>query len=100
KRDWSDTLDPQVVIEAYPLVKDYAPFNTASGHANYVLFDPAAGLNQFSFVTDAYASSYYVRFDVDVAYSQNFRRLADGVTWDEIFTGTSEVPAPGIFAYD
>lgn len=99
-RQWSDTLSPQVVIEAYPIVTDYTPFNRLSNHANYVLFDPAAGLNQFSFVTDAYASSYQVQFDVDVAYSQNFRKLADGVTWDEIFTGTSAVPAPGIFAND
>ncbi len=88
---WSDTLDPKVVIEAWPIVTDYAAFNALPGASNYVLFDPAAGLNRFSFVSDAFAGAW-VRFQTDLTYLSRFRDLPDGVAFDEIFTGYTETP--------
>ena len=97
---WSDVLDPSVVVEAYPVVTDYAPFNALAGSSNYVLFDPAAGLNRFDVVGDSFAASYWARFQVDLTYLQRFRPLADGVSWEQVFTGYTEVPGPGILGWD
>lgn len=97
---WSDLLDPDVVIEAWPVVTDFAPFNGTPGSSGYVLVDPGAGLNRFDFVADDFAASYQARFQVDLAYLQRFRTMADGVSWEEVFTGYTEVPGPGILGYD
>ncbi len=97
--EWSDTLDPTIVLEAYPIVTDFAPFNALDGSAQYVLFDPAAGLNHFSFVSDDIAASYDDAFTVDLSFSQRFRTLADGISYDQVFSGTSAIPAPGVFEY-
>lgn len=97
---WSDVLDPSVVLEAYPLVTDNAEFNALPGANNYVLFDPAAGLNRFDVVGDEFAASYAARFQVDLTFLQGFKALADGVSWEQVFTGYTEVPGPGILAYE
>lgn len=97
---WSDALDPSVIIEAYPIVTNYAPFNALTGSSNYVLVDPSAGLNRFSFVGDDFAASYQARFQVDLSYLQKYRALADGVSFEQVFTGYTEIPGPGILGYD
>ncbi|MFO0594016.1 MAG: zinc-dependent metalloprotease [Myxococcaceae bacterium] len=97
---WSDTLDPQRVIEAYPLVTNYAAFNSLPGSTNFVLVDPAAGLNRFELMSDEIAASWYVRFQVELSYLQKYKTLADGVSFEQVFTGYSEVPGPGIFGFD
>src|SRR5689334_3120124 len=43
----SGTFDPQVVVDAYPIVTDYEPFNRLPNANQYVLVDPSAGLNDF-----------------------------------------------------
>lgn len=91
---WSDTLDPTVIVEAYPLVS-LAAFNALPGASNYVLFDPSAGLNRFSFVSDDVAATTWARFQVDLAYMQRFRALADGVSFEQVFTGYTESPGVG-----
>src|SRR6266542_1494552 len=42
----SDTFDPTLVVEAYPIVDNDTPFQETAGSDQYVLFDPAAGLNR------------------------------------------------------
>ncbi len=97
---WSDVLDPQIVVEAYPLVTDFAPFNALAGASNYVLIDPAAGLNRFDVVADDFAASYQARFQVDLSYLQRYRVTGDGVSYEQVFTGYTEVPGPGILGFD
>ncbi|WP_394825391.1 zinc-dependent metalloprotease [Pendulispora albinea] len=100
----SDTFDPALIIEAYPVVDHYSPFLGLAGHDDYVLFDPAAGLNRFGVVSDLYAhgdlSSIYgagsqpLHFQVDLSYLQNFRRINDGSTFEQVFTGAVNEPVP------
>ncbi|MBX7099387.1 MAG: zinc-dependent metalloprotease [Myxococcaceae bacterium] len=97
---WSDTLDPSVVVEAYPVITNYAPFNSLSSSSNYVLFDPSAGLNRFDVLSDDFAQGYSARFEVELAYLQNFKTLADGMSFEEVFTGYTELPGPGILAFE
>src|SRR5262249_49981253 len=92
----SNLFDPQVLIEAYPLVTNYAPFNALANHDNYVLFDPSAGLNKFqvaaNFYTDNYlAPSYAPNFEVGLSFMQNFRKISDGVTYEMVFSGNGLV---------
>ncbi len=97
---WSDALDPQLVVEAYPLVTDFAPFNALPGASNYVLIDPSAGLNRFEVVGDDFAASYQVRFQLELSYLQRFRALGDGVSFEQVFTGYSEAPGAGLLAWN
>ncbi|MDP2272702.1 MAG: zinc-dependent metalloprotease [Archangium sp.] len=97
---WSDVLDPTLVVEAYPVVANFAPFNALAGSSNYVLFDPSAGLNRFDVVADDFAASHQVRFQVDLSYLQRYRVMSDGVAFEQVFTGSSELPGPGILGWD
>ncbi|MGV3624230.1 MAG: zinc-dependent metalloprotease, partial [Archangium sp.] len=97
---WSDVLDPQRVVEAWPIVTDYAPFNSQAGSSNYVLVDPAAGLNRFDAVSDVIGANYSMRFETELAFLQRYRALNDGVSWEQVFTGYSNVPAPGVLGWD
>jgi len=85
----SDTFDPSLIIEAYPVVDHYAPFLGLAGHDDYLLFDPSAGLNRFGVVSDWYATGTETpqHFQVDLSYLQNFRRINDGTTFEQVFTG-------------
>jgi hypothetical protein len=89
----SDQFDPTLIVEAYPIVTDNTSFNNTPGSKNYVLFDPAAGLNKYGFVESMFDSNEFygatTDFQVDVAYSQNFRSTSDGAIWDEVFTGST-----------
>jgi hypothetical protein len=81
----SDAFDPTLVLEAWPIVDDCDAFNRDSDRGRYVLIDPAAGLNRFSLVGDYYFNP--PKFTVGLSYLQNFKRLADGVAFDQVFTG-------------
>ena len=92
----SDAFDPTLIIEAYPVVTDNAAFNATPGSKNYVLFDPAAGLNKYGFVENMFDSNEFygasTDFQVDLAYSTNFKSVSDGAVWDEVFTGSTSQP--------
>ncbi len=90
----SDVFDPQVLVEAWPLVTDHAAFNQLRGADEYVLFDPAAGLNRFG-VMDDRESQYGYRFEVQLSFSQRFRKLEDGFTFEQLFLGYSNQPHGG-----
>jgi hypothetical protein len=82
-KTWSDNFRPDVVVEAYPIVNAYGPFERLVGASDYVLFDPAAGLNRFRLQQDSGVS-----VDVDLTFAQRFRKIPDGVTFDQVFSGT------------
>ena len=92
----SDLFDPEVIIEAYPLVRGFAPFEHLGRSRDYILIDPAAGLNRFSLVNDMFGTAPgAARFFVELSFLQGFRQIADGVTYQHIFTGFADEPLAG-----
>lgn len=90
----SDTFDPQVLVEAYPTVS-YAPFDRLPGSSQFVLIDPSQGLNRFSMLSDAFAGGTQPdKFAIELSYLQRFRTLADGITFEQVFTGYGELWDP------
>jgi hypothetical protein len=92
----SDLFDPQVLVEAYPIVKGYAPFEGLSNSSEYVLFDPSAGLNKFSLGNENYydwwqSSAGDNPFTIGLSFLQGFRRISDGVTFEQVWTGRGTV---------
>lgn len=91
RRRKSDLFDPDVIIEAYPVVRDFAPFEHLRRSRDYILIDPAAGLNRFSLVSDMFGTAPgATRFFVEISFLQGFRRIADGITYQHIFTGFAD----------
>jgi hypothetical protein len=92
----SDTFDPTLIVEAYPIIEDYSPFQHLPGGEQYVLVDPAAGLNRFGVVSDFFAGPKPVtplHFQVDLSFLEHFRHIADGATFEQVFTGAVDDPA-------
>lgn len=90
----SDTFNPELLVEAYPVVT-YAPFDRMPGSSQFVLFDPAAGMNRFSILQDAFAGgSQPDKFNVELAFSQRYRSLPDGITFEDVFTGYGNLSDP------
>ncbi|WP_426750305.1 zinc-dependent metalloprotease [Myxococcus sp. Y35] len=87
----SDVFDPQILVDAYPIVTDHRPFNRLPGASQYVLIDPAAGLNRYGVVGDRVGQNG-VHFQVELSFAQRFRRLADGVAYEQVFTGYADLP--------
>ena len=81
----SDVFDPTLVLEAWPIVTSSDKFNKDKDKDKYILIDPAAGLNRFSLFADYYFQP--PQFRVGLVYLQNFKKLADGVAFQEVFTG-------------
>jgi len=86
--------DPTLVLEAWPVVHS-AAFDSLPNSDRYVLVDPSAGLNQFGVTGDLFADPLLaawgsVPLDVGLAFLQNFRKLGDGATFEEVFTGVSD----------
>jgi hypothetical protein len=88
----SEVGDPQLLIEAYPIVA--APeFDALPGAADYVIIDPSRGLNEFSVSGNTYADPYLppqigsIPLRVGLSFTQNFQRLPDGASFEEVFTG-------------
>jgi hypothetical protein len=91
RKKFSDVFDPEVLVEAYPVITDHGPFNRLRGADQYVLIDPTAGLNRFGVVGDRLGASS-IRFQVELSFAQRFRRMADGVAFEQVFTGYMDVP--------
>jgi Met-zincin len=92
RKQTSDTFTQDVIVDAYPLV-DAAKVG-AGKLKDYVLVDPAAGLNQYGVVDDGFGSGYlgFNRFVVELAFSQHFRQLKDGASFEQAFTGYTQEP--------
>jgi len=61
----------------------------------FVVFDPSRGQNRFSYLGDFLASVTTIRFEVESAFLQRFRPIADGVTFQQVFTGATAAPLGG-----
>ncbi|HEU4539248.1 MAG TPA: zinc-dependent metalloprotease [Polyangiaceae bacterium] len=105
RKKTSDVFDPQVLVEAYPVVTDGAWAGLA-GADDYVVFDPAAGLNRFDAAGAAFGAGGR-DFETELSFLQGFRQLDDGVSFEQVFTGhltpgTPRAPGdiePNQFAY-
>src|SRR5205085_2520017 len=73
----------------YPIVQDYAPFTDLPGADHFVLIDPAAGLSRY---TVEFSDNFSTRFQTELSFLQNFRRIADGVTYEMVITGYADRP--------
>ena len=85
----SGLQDPAVLIEAYPVVEQ-PEFSELPGSEDYVLFDPAQGLNHFAITGAKYANQFLAGaepVDVGLSYMQNFHELADGAAFEQVFAG-------------
>ncbi|MFY1825963.1 zinc-dependent metalloprotease [Myxococcus fulvus] len=87
----NDIFKPDSLVEAYPIVTDHAPFNRLPGSDQYVLIDPAAGLNRVGILGDHWYGPGAIDFRLELLFSQRFRRLADGVQYEQVFTGFTDV---------
>jgi hypothetical protein len=97
RKQTSDVFNPELLVDAYPQVV-YPPFDRLPGSSQFVLFDPAAGMNRFAVVGDAFAGGEVAdRLRVEVAFSQRARETAskDGITFELVFAGYSERPIAG-----
>ena len=103
QRTASAVVDPPNLLEAYPVV-DVPEFDRLRNADRYVVIDPSAGLNPFGITSDLYEDWPFrglspqgdygdLRLRVGISFLQNFRLLADGVTFEEIFTGALEPAA-------
>jgi hypothetical protein len=101
----SDLFNPEILVEAYPIVKGYAPFEGLANSSQYVLFDPSAGLNKFGAGNESFYDFYLsmadsATFTIGVSFLRGFRKLSDGVTFQQIFTGQGTIPTEtGDFNY-
>ena len=91
RRHQSDIFDPEILVESYPVVTGYAPFEYLPGSSDYVLIDPSAGMNRFALVGDDYTLGF-AQLAIELTYLQNFRALDDGVQYEMVFTGYSGEP--------
>ncbi len=83
----STLYDPQELVEAWPIVTDHPVFNRLPGASEYILFDPAAGLDRVMAVDELRSIMYGPSFEVELSFAQRFRALADGVSFEKVFTG-------------
>jgi uncharacterized protein DUF4953 len=92
----SRVTDPVLLIEAYPIVAS-PEFEALPGAADYVLIDPARGLNEFSVAQRVYADPHLPGIlgsqplRVGLSFTQNFRELDDGAAFEQVFAGDALV---------
>nr|BDT33173.1 zinc-dependent metalloprotease [Myxococcus sp. MH1] len=83
----STLFKPEEIIEAWPVIEDHPGFSRLRGSDQYVLFDPAAGLDRVMGM-DAFSRTFYgAGFSVELAFAQRFRALKDGVSFQKVITG-------------
>jgi len=87
--EFSAVSDPTLLVETYPIVHP-PEFESLPGADDYVVFDPAQGLNNFSLTGNIYSDPYLagsIPLQVGGSYLQNFHPLADGAAFEQVFTG-------------
>jgi hypothetical protein len=87
----SDTFNPDLIVDAYPIVTDFDAFNKLDNAGEYYLIDPTAGQNRFNMFSDMNAE-WGARFETELTYGQRFRKIADGMTFELVFTGYADSP--------
>jgi hypothetical protein len=103
RKQTSDTFGHDQIVDAYPII-DPGKIDGDLGRKlrDYVIIDPAAGLNRFGVVGDAFGSGYLglESFTVELAFSQNFRAVEDGATFEQAFTGYTTRPRDNLDGVD
>lgn len=85
----SELFKPEEVIEAWPIITDDASFNRLPHSEDYILFDPAAGLDRFMGF-DNLGAGYGTGFQVELAFARRFRKLDTGIAFEKLITGHSQ----------
>lgn len=92
KQHQSD-VTPEVVVEAFDLVKELDGRPIPRHLRHYLIIDPAEGRNQYSLVSDYFSGDHaYGQFNVDLSFSQAFRSIEDGLTFEKVLTGRFDHP--------
>jgi len=92
RKQSSDVFNPDVLVDAYPVVS-YSPFDRLPGSSQFVLVDPASGLNDFAVLGDAFAGGTQpAHFKVELSYMARYRSIADGITYEQVFSGYADQP--------
>ncbi|GEN10115.1 hypothetical protein MFU01_51520 [Myxococcus fulvus] len=87
----STLFKPEEIVEAWPVIDDHPGFSRLRGSDQYVLFDPAAGLDRVMGM-DAFTRTLYgPPFSVELAFAQRFRALKDGVSFQKVITGHADL---------
>jgi hypothetical protein len=92
----SELYKPDEVVEAWPIITDAHDFNRLPGSEDYILFDPAAGLDRYVGM-DSLGPAYGADFEVELAFARRFRRLDTGIAFEKLVTGHA-VPYLGDFS--
>ena len=79
----SDVVDTETIIEAYPLAHGVKSFESKTNSDDYILFDPAVGLNRFSVFGER-----TIVLDSPLVFSRGFRKIKDGFTFEQVISGT------------
>ncbi|NTX67228.1 zinc-dependent metalloprotease [Myxococcus sp. CA051A] len=90
--DRSDPFRPDVLVDAFPIVTDFSAFHRLPGSEQYVLFDPAAGLNRIGFMGDHWYGSGAIDFQIELSFAQRFRRISDGVLYEHVIRAYTDDP--------
>ena len=93
----SSIINPAEVLEAYPIVHLPA-FDQLPGASNYVLFDPATGLNKFAVNSQIYTEPFLTSITggttlpvkVGLSFMQNFRSISGGASYEQVIAGSFE----------
>jgi Met-zincin len=92
RRATSDVFRPELIVDAFPIVQSNR-IHSLPGSGDYVVIDPAAGLNRFGAIADAFASSFAaVKLQTELSFVQRFRRYDDGATFEQIITTYADFP--------
>ncbi len=83
----SDLFEPELLVEAWPIVSDHPVFNALPNSGEYVLFDPAAGLNRFGVMDEREVIVTGRRFEVELSFAQRARVLGDGFAYEQVVMG-------------
>ncbi|MCP3168744.1 zinc-dependent metalloprotease [Myxococcus qinghaiensis] len=83
----STLYTPEEIVEAWPLVDDHPGFKRLPGADQYLLFDPAAGLDRVMGMDALSQELYGPAFEVELGFAQRFLALKDGVSFEKVFTG-------------
>ncbi len=68
-----------VLLDAFPIVEDYSPFQRAAGADKYILIDPRGGANHWTLNSE--------QVDVTDSFAQGFKRVRGGIGFEKVFTG-------------
>ena len=93
RRSASTVNSPTVVVDAYPIVPLTPKLRALGLDDNFVIFDPSAGISQHGPVADFFAriSQAQIQMNTDVEYLRRYRRTADGIYYEMVFSGVSNV---------